>query len=421
MNHFGYRHGALHCEDVALATIAQAVGTPAYVYSTATLRRHAQVLKEALAAFSPLIAFAVKANPNIAVLSVLADEGLGADTVSAGEIRRALAAGVAPENIIFAGVGKSAEELAFALQAGIGQINVESPAELDLLAEIAHAQGKVAPVALRINPAIGAGGHDKIATGGADAKFGVSIVDAPALCAKVHASPALNLVGLAVHIGSQIKELPPLEEAFGRLRHLAENMRAEGFPLPRLDLGGGLGVPYFHEPDPPDPAAYAAMITRVFEGYEAHFAFEPGRMIAANAGVLLTKVLRRQPRPNRDVIVLDAGMNDLIRPAMYEAYHDLWPVQRHPDAQTERVDLVGPVCETGDTFAKDRAMPRLEEGDLAAFMTAGAYGAAMASTYNARPLAPEVLVDGADFHVVRARWTVEDQMQLETLPPWRKA
>ncbi len=421
MNHFAYRDGALQCEDVAMATIAEAVGTPVYVYSSATLRRHAQVLLTALAGFDPLIAFAVKANPNIAVLAVLADEGLGADTVSAGEIQRALAAGVAPDKIIFAGVGKTAEELAYALSVGVGQINVESPSELAALSAAARAHGAAAPMALRINPAIGAGGHDKIATGGAEAKFGVSVADAPALYAAAHADPFLRPFGLAVHIGSQIKDLTPLAVAFTRLRHLAESLRSQGLPVERLDLGGGLGVPYFHEPDPPEPAAYAAMARRAFDGFEAHFAFEPGRVIAANAGALLTRVVRRQPRPGRDVIVLDAGMNDLIRPAMYDAYHDLWPIDRRDARGHEQVDLVGPVCETGDTFAKDRRMQRLEEGDLAAFMSAGAYGAAMASAYNARALAPEVLVSGDAFHIVRERWTVEQQMRLESLPPWLRA
>jgi diaminopimelate decarboxylase len=418
MHHFAYKNGVLHCEDVALHTIAERVKTPAYVYSAATLRRHAYVLKEALATLDPLIAFAVKANANIAVLNVLAREGLGADTVSMGEIKRALRAGVSPEKIIFSGVGKGADEIAFALRENIGQINVESGAEFDTVATIARHLGVAAPIALRINPAIGAGGHDKIATGAADAKFGVSLADAATLYARAHALSEIKPMGLAVHIGSQIKDLRPLEEAFTRIRSLAQDLRAEGFPVPRIDLGGGLGVPYFHEPDPPGPSEYAAMVARVFRGFDAAFAFEPGRMIAANAGILLTRVLRRQPRPGRDALVLDAGMNDLLRPSLYDAYHDLWPLLKRPDAPEELVDLVGPVCETGDTFARARPMPRLEAEDLAAFMTAGAYGAAMASTYNARPLAPEVMVSGDRFHIVRARWSVEDQLRLEETPPW---
>ncbi len=420
MNHFDYRGGALYCEDVSLAAIADAVGTPVYVYSTATLQRHLRIFRESFAPLDPLIAFAVKANANIAVLQVLAKEGAGADTVSAGEIKRALAAGVPPEKIIFAGVGKTRAELGFALDVGVAQINVESPGELADVAACAKARGRPAPVALRVNPDIGAGGHDKIATGGGDTKFGVSLSDAAALYRAASQDPWLAPRGLAVHIGSQIRDLAPLRTAFLRVRHLAEQLGGEGYPVPHLDLGGGLGVPYFHEPDPPSPAEYAALVKEVFAGLRAHLAFEPGRLIAANAGVLLTQVIRRQPRPGRDIVVLDAAMNDLIRPAMYEAYHDLKPLEDR-GAVAETVDLVGPICETGDAFAKARTLPRLEAGDLAAFMTAGAYGAVMASTYNARPLVPEVLVSGDRFAVVRDRMSVEDQIRQERLPPWADA
>jgi diaminopimelate decarboxylase len=373
-----------------------------------------------MAPLDPLIAFAVKANANIAVLHVLAQDGAGADTVSAGEIKRALAAGVPPEKIIFAGVGKTRAELGFAVDVGVGQINVESPGELVELIACAQTRGRKAPVALRVNPAIGAGGHDKIATGGGDTKFGISLADAPALYQAACQNPWLAPRGLAVHIGSQIKDLAPLRTAFQRVRALAETLRADGWPVHHLDLGGGLGAPYFDEPDPPSPSAYAALVKDVFAGFDAAFAFEPGRLIAANAGVLLTRVIRRQPRPERDILVLDAAMNDLVRPAMYEAYHDLKPLQEK-DAAVETIDLVGPVCETGDTFAKGRTMPRLEPGEAAAFMTAGAYGAVMASTYNARPLVPEVLVSGDRFAIVRDRLSIEEQMGRERLPPWANA
>jgi diaminopimelate decarboxylase len=419
MHHFAYRNGRLHCEEVALAEIAEAVGTPAYVYSAGTFEHHISVFREAFAPRDVLIAYAVKANANVAVLATLARLGVGADTVSAGEIKRALAAGIPPGRIIFSGVGKTPSEIAFALEVGLRQINVESPSELVDVAAAAQARGKAAPVALRVNPAIGAGGHDKIATGAAEAKFGVSAQEAVRLYAEAAANPWLEPQGLAIHIGSQIRDLGPLRQAFERLRAMTQTLREEGFPVLRLDLGGGLGVPYFNEPEPPHPKAYAAMIEEVFKGLDVDLAFEPGRLIAANAGVLITRVIRRQPRPHRDIVVLDAAMNDLIRPAMYDAYHDLWlvdePQEGHP---TERVDLVGPVCETSDTFARDRAMPVLAPGALAAFMSAGAYGATMASTYNARTLVPEVLVSGNRFAVVRKGQPVEAQIAMETLPPW---
>lgn len=419
MNHFGYRGGELCCEEVPLAAIAAAAGTPVYVYSTATLERHYDVFKAAFAPRDVLIAFAVKANANIAVLATLAKRGAGADTVSAGEIARALKAGVAPDKIIFSGVGKSEDELRAAIGLGIFQINVESAAELETLSRLAREAGKRPAMALRVNPDIGAGGNDKITTGKSDAKFGVSLADARALYARAAGDPHLDVKGLAVHIGSQIRDLAPLEAAFVALRGLVEDVRGAGFAVERLDLGGGLGVPYFNEPDPPGPDAYAAMVTRVFGGFEARLAFEPGRMIAANAGVMVARVLRLQSRAARPIVVLDAGMNDLVRPAMYGAYHGVQRV-REPgaDEMAGAVDLVGPICETGDTFARERIMPPLAEGDLVAFMTAGAYGATMASTYNARALPAEVLVRGDAFEIVRRRWAPEDQMALETIPAW---
>lgn len=416
MNHFEYRGGALCCEGVKLADIAEAVGTPCYVYSTATLERHYDVFKSAFAPRDVLVAFAVKANANISVIATLARKGAGADTVSQGEIERALMAGVPPEKIIFSGVGKTADELAFAVKAGVHEINVESRAELELLSEIARGLGKKAPIAIRVNPDVGAGGHEKISTGKGDAKFGVSPEQALALYARAADDPHLHAQGLAVHIGSQIRDLTPLEAAFRVMRSLAEKLRSEGIAIERLDLGGGLGVPYFNEPDPPSPAEYAAMVARVFDRFDIGLSFEPGRMIAANAGVLLSRVVRLQERP-RPIVVLDAAMNDLIRPAIYDAYHGIKPLKQASGAE-QAVDVVGPICETGDTFTRNRMLPPLEAGDLVAFMTAGAYGAVMASTYNARPLVPEVLVNGDKFEIVRRRWDVAEQLKLEKLPSW---
>ncbi len=419
MNHFEYRGGALCCEEVPLTEIANTVGTPVYVYSTATLERHFKVFKEAFAPREVLVAFAVKANANIAVLATLARQGAGADTVSQGEIERALKAGVPANKIIFSGVGKTEAELAFAVQAGVHQINVESIAELETLTRIAWALKKKPAVAIRVNPDVGAGGHEKISTGKGDAKFGVSPEQALALYRRAHEDKHLDAKGLAVHIGSQIKDLAPLEAAFGVLRQLTGSLRGEGMAVERLDLGGGLGVPYFNEPDPPAPADYAAMVNRVLGDLDVRLACEPGRMIAGNAGVLVSRVVRLQERASRPIAVLDAGMNDLIRPAIYDAFHRIRSV-REPKAGVpeQAYDVVGPICETGDTFTRNRMLAPLEEGDLVAFMTAGAYGASMASTYNARALVPEVLVRGDRYQVVRRRWRLADQLALEDLPPW---
>jgi diaminopimelate decarboxylase len=423
MNHFELRGGELHCEDVPLSAIAEAVGTPVYVYSTATLERHYQVFRAALIAAGlgePLIAYAVKANSNLSVLKVLARQGAGADTVSEGEIRRALAAGIPPERIVFSGAGKTASEIAFALETGVAEINVESEPEMDLVEAIARQLEMPATIAIRVNPDVSAGGHSKISTGKADNKFGVSIAEAERLYARASASEHLNPVGVACHIGSQITELTPLEEAFVKMRGLVERLRAAGQNVQRLDLGGGLGVPYFNSPEPPSPAEYAAMVGRVMDGLDVVFAFEPGRVIAANAGVLLTRVIHMHQRPEgRRFLVLDAAMNDLIRPAMYEAYHEIVPVTgKAAGAEMEVVDVVGPICETGDTFTRDRKLPPLRAGDLVAFMSAGAYGAAMASEYNTRPLVPEVLVEGDKYAVIRARPTYEQMLSLETPAPW---
>jgi diaminopimelate decarboxylase len=417
MNHFHYKNGALHCEDVPLADVAVACGTPAYVYSTATLDRHYDVFRDAFAPQDVLIAFAVKANANVAVIATLARKGAGADTVSAGEIKRALAAGVPSERIIFSGVGKTEQELVFALETGVHQINVESKAELELLEMLAVRLNARPAIAIRVNPDIGAGGHEKITTGGAEAKFGVGPDEALALYARASRHSHILAKGLAVHIGSQIRSLAPLAAAFRTMRGLVERLRASGLAVERLDLGGGLGVPYFNEPDPPSPAQYAETVRAELGGLDIALALEPGRLIAANAGILLTRVIRIQERPDRRMLVLDAGMNDLIRPAMYDAFHELRPVLES-SAPVQPFDLVGPICETGDTFARARMLPPMQAGDLAAFMTAGAYGAVMASTYNARPLRPEVLVNGDRFEIVRRCFEVEDQLALERLPGW---
>jgi diaminopimelate decarboxylase len=422
MNHFELREGALWCEGVSLEAIAQAVGTPVYVYSTATLERHYRVFREALAAHPelgvPNLAYAVKANSNLSVLATLARLGAGADTVSEGEIRRALAAGVPGERIVFSGVGKTGRELTFALQHGVSQINVESEPELMRLSALARELGARPAVVIRVNPDVGAGGHAKISTGKADNKFGVSLAEAERLYALAAADPALHAAGLACHIGSQITDLAPLEAAFRVMRDLALRLRAKGFAVERLDLGGGLGVPYFNQPDPPTPADFATMAARTVGQLGLDLAFEPGRVIAANAGVLVSRVIHVHARPEgRRFLVLDAAMNDLIRPAMYDSYHDIRPVRPRPGPRVA-FDVVGPICETGDTFTRERLLPPLDSEDLVAFMSAGAYGAVMASEYNSRPLVPEVLVSGDRWAVVRPRPSYEEMLAREPMAPW---
>lgn len=423
MHHFVLKDGGLHAEGVSLEALAEQVGTPSYVYSTATLARHYGLLRDAVAAHrsalgDALIAFAVKANSNISVLATLARLGCGADTVSEGEIRRALKAGVPADRIIFSGVGKTDAELAFALEQGVRQINVESGVELDRLIAIAAAKGASADVAIRVNPKVGAGGHAKITTGGEGDKFGVPVEEALALYARASASPHVTPVGLACHIGSQITDLAPLEAAFRTLRDMTLTLRAQGLSVTRLDLGGGLGVPYHGQAETASIADYVAMCARVLDGLEVEAAFEPGRLLAANAGVLLSRVIQVNERADgRRFLVLDAAMNDLMRPALYDAFHEVVPVRPH-GGDALSYDIVGPVCETGDTFARDRMLALLQAGDLVAFTGAGAYGAVMSSEYNSRPLVAEVLVDGGRWAVIRDRPTYEDMWAREPKADW---
>lgn len=421
MDHFSLRNGVLHAEDVALPRIAEAVGTPVYVYSRATLERHAQVFAEGLSALGtgangPLIAFAVKANPNLAVLRVLARQGYGADVVSGGELARALAAGMPPERIVFSGVGKTRAEMAQALDAGIRQLNIESEEEGRELSELAAARGERARCVLRINPDIDAGTHDKITTGKADNKFGVPIARARELFDALADLDGLDLRGVAIHIGSQLASLDPLEAAFAKIGDLVASLRDAGHAIDTVDLGGGLGVPYKVGETYPSPAEYGAMVARVTNGWDVQLVFEPGRVIAGNAGVLLTRVIRVKRGVHHPFYVLDAAMNDLARPAMYGAWHDIVAVE--PSGEQATANVVGPICETGDTFATGRAMDALVAGDLAAIRTAGAYGATMASSYNSRGFVPEVLVDGDRFAIVAERLSAAAIMDEEPIPDW---
>jgi len=418
MDHFQYRDGELYAEDVPLSRIADEVGTPVYVYSRATLERHARVFREGLGALAKIhLAFAVKANPNLAVLKVLQREGYGADVVSGGELERALRAGMPAEDIVFSGVGKTARELARGLDAAIGQFNIESEEEGRELAEIAAAKGLVAPCALRVNPDIDAGTHAKISTGKKDNKFGVPIDEAPGIYARLSDLPGLDLRGVALHIGSQLADLVPLEQAFARLGVLIADLRAAGLKVTHADLGGGLGVPYKAGEVLPSPAEYGAMVARVTAGWDVTLLFEPGRVIAGNAGVLLTRVIRVKRNGNRDpFVIVDAAMNDLARPALYGSWHDFDPVR--PGGRRMTANIVGPICETGDTFAMGREIEALEAGELAVFRTAGAYGATMASSYNSRGFVPEVLVDGDRYAIVADRIAPEAITDAERVPDW---
>ena len=417
MDHFHYRDDRLFAEDVALALIAEEVGTPVYVYSVATLRRHARVFREALAPAGRVhLAYAIKANPNLAVLRVLADEGYGADVVSVGEMKRALAAGMPAGDIVFSGVGKTKEELATALDAGIGQFNLELEEEGVVLSALAEARGLRAPAVLRINPDVDAGTHAKISTGRKQNKFGVPIDQAAAMFGRLATLPGLALHGLALHIGSQLADLAPLEAAFARTGELVAALRDAGHTITRVDLGGGLGVPYRAGEQLPTPADYGAMVARATAGWDVELMFEPGRVITGNAGVLLTRVVWVKPGVIHPYVIVDAAMNDLARPVLYDAWHDFVAV--HPSGERMIANIAGPVCESGDTFAMGRDIDQVVRGDLAVFRTAGAYGATMASTYNSRPLVPEVLVDGDRFAVVADRVAAEALIAAERVPEW---
>ncbi len=420
MHHFDYQDGALSAEGVPLARIAEEAGTPTYVYSTATLTRHVRVFDEAFAGVDHLVCYAVKANSNQAVLTTIARLGAGMDVVSGGELTRALRAGAPADRITFSGVGKTAEELAAALDAGILCFNVESEPELRLLSQIAEQKGVRAPVALRVNPDVDAKSHAKISTGSAETKFGVPIDVARRVYAEAAAMRGVTVAGVDMHIGSQITDLEPFEKAIARLVAFVGELRSDGHAIHHVDVGGGLGIPYrlSNEP-PPLPAAYAEMVKRLTAGIDAKLIFEPGRLIVGNAGILLTRVIYVKQGAQKTFVIVDAGMNDLIRPTLYEAHHEIWPVsEAAPDAPRARVDVVGPVCETGDYLALDREMPLPKPGDLLAVMTAGAYGAVQASTYNSRPLVAETLVNGASYALIRPRPSVEDLIALDRVPDW---
>ena len=420
MDHFLYRDGVLHAEDVPLPEIAAAVGTPVYVYSTATLARHYRLFAEALAPLPHLVCFAVKANSNVAVLRTLGDLGAGMDVVSGGEYLRAKAAGVPGSRIVYSGVGKTVAEMRLALGGGVRQVNVESEAELRQLSAVAAGMGLRAPIALRVNPDVDAGSHDKISTGRKTDKFGVPISRARAIYAEAATLPGIEVVGIDMHIGSQLTELAPFEAAYRKLADLAAVLRADGHRIARLDLGGGLGIPYAQTNEaPPLPSDYGAMVKRVLGHLGCEIEIEPGRLICGNAGVLVASVIYEKHGEDRDFLIVDAAMNDLVRPAMYGAHHDIVPViEPAPGTARAPVDVVGPVCESGDTFARQRPLPPLGAGALGAFRSAGAYGAVMASEYNSRPLVPEVLVSGGDFAVVRARPSFDEMLARDTLPPW---
>ncbi len=407
----------LHAEDVPLTAIAEAVGTPVYVYSRATLTRHARVFRDALAVLPSVdIAFAVKSNPNLAVLRLLAQEGYGADVVSAGEMERALAAGMPAGDIVFSGVGKTQGELAAALAAGIGQFNLESEEEGVELAQIAGGMGKRAVASLRVNPDVDAGTHAKISTGKAENKFGVAYDRAAAIYARLAGLEGLEMRGLAVHIGSQITDLGPSRAAFIKMGTLMQNLRAAGFTVSHMDLGGGLGVPYRAGEELPGPAEYGAMVAEVTHGWDARLQFEPGRVITGNSGVLVTRVIRVKPGTSCPFVIVDAAMNDLVRPAMYDAWHDFDAVA--PMGERMTANIVGPICESSDTFAMGRDIDVVKPGDLAVFRTAGAYGATMANTYNSRALVPEVMVDGDRWAIVAERIEPATILAAERVPDW---
>ena len=420
MDHFSYKDGILHAEDTSIQEIAKEVGTPFYLYSTATLRRHFDLFESALNGIDHLICYAVKAASNQAILKTLANFGAGMDVVSGGEYKRAREAGVEGSHIVFSGVGKTGEEMKFALTEGVRQFNVESEQELIVLSDIAHNMDKVAPITIRVNPDVDAKTHKKIATGKAENKFGIPISRARAVYAKAASLPGIQVVGIDVHIGSQLTQLLPFEEAYKKIANLTDTLRSDGHDIKRLDLGGGLGIPYgSKDGTPPTPEEYGQMIKRVLGHLNCEIEIEPGRLLVGNAGLLVSEVIYVKKGQDREFLILDAAMNDLLRPALYEAYHDIVPIMQPSLKQENTVyDVVGPVCETGDTFAKSRTMNICKPGDLVAFRSAGAYGAAMASEYNTRPLVPEVLVNNSDYLAIRERPTLEEIIARDKIPNW---
>ena len=420
MDHFLYKDGALHAEDVPIAEIAAAVGTPFYVYSTATLTRHFKLFDEALQGTDHLVCYAMKANSNQAVLRGMADLGAGVDVVSGGEYLRAKAAGFPGDRIVFSGVGKTNDEMELALKGGIRQFNVESEPELVALSGVSERLGVIAPITVRVNPDVDAKTHEKIATGKSENKFGIPIARARDVYAQAAALPGLDVIGIDVHIGSQLTKLEPFELAYKKVAELTETLRNDGHNIRRLDLGGGLGIPYERSNSaPPLPTDYGEMVKRTVGHLGCEIEIEPGRLIAGNAGLLVAAVIYVKSGEGRDFLILDAAMNDLIRPAMYGAYHDIVPVvEPQPGADTRPFDVVGPVCESGDTFTKQRELPALQAGELVAFRSAGAYGAVMSSEYNSRPLIPEVLVHEHQFAVIRARPTFDEMINRDTIPEW---
>ncbi len=420
MDHFAYKNGELYAEDVAISDIAAEVGTPFYVYSTATIERHIKVFDEALSGMPHLVCYAMKANSNLAVLRIAVKAGAGLDVVSEGEYRRARAAGVSGDKIVFSGVGKTAGEIRTALVGGVRQFNVESEPEMEVINAVAEELGKVTPITIRVNPDVDAKTHAKIATGKSENKFGIPIARARDVYAHAATLPGLKVIGIDVHIGSQLTQLDPFEQAYVKVAELTEQLRADGHDISRLDLGGGLGIPYTRSNDaPPLPTDYGALVKRTLGHLGCEIEIEPGRLIAGNAGIMVSKVIYVKNGEGRDFLIVDGAMNDLVRPAMYEAHHDIIPVIE-PDVGVEEqpYDIVGPVCESGDTFAKQRDMPPLAAGDLIAFRSAGAYGAVMSSEYNSRPLIPEVLVHGDQFAVIRPRPTFDEMINRDTIPEW---
>lgn len=420
MDHFLYRDGQLHAEDVAVRDIAATIGTPFYCYSAATLTRHYHLFTEALSPLPHLVCFAIKSLSNIAVLKLLGDLGAGMDVVSGGEYRRARAAGVPGDRIVFSGVGKTREEMHLALTGGIRQFNVESEPEMRALSDVALSLGLRAPITIRVNPDVDAKTHEKIATGKSENKFGIPIARASEVYAEAARLPGLEVVGIDVHIGSQLTDLAPFELAYTKVADLTRRLRSEGHTIRRLDLGGGLGIPYARSNDaPPLPVDYGALIKRTVGDLGVEVQIEPGRLISGNAGILVSSVIYVKNGEGRDFLIVDAAMNDLVRPSMYGAHHDIVPVtESAPGTDAPVFDVVGPVCETGDTFAKARPVAPLAEGDLIAFRSAGAYGAVMASEYNSRPLIPEILVKGDHFAVIRARPTFDEMLSRDNIPTW---